>query len=129
MEILKAGLLYFAIVFGAGFVLGPIRILLVVPRLGDITAELLEAPIMLVVIILASQWVIQYLSVPFTFSSRLGMGFLGLGLMVAAEFTFVLWIRGISVKEYLKSRDRISGMVYYVMLVVFAVMPTILGRQ
>jgi len=31
MQTLKAGVLYFAIVFGAGFVLGPIRILWVVP--------------------------------------------------------------------------------------------------
>jgi hypothetical protein len=34
MQILKAGVLYFALVFGAGFVLGPIRILWAVPRLG-----------------------------------------------------------------------------------------------
>ncbi len=125
---IKAGLLYFAIVFGAGFVLGPVRILFVVPRFGDRTAELLEAPIMLVVTILAARWVIQYLSVPFTFSSRLGMGLLGLGLMLLAEFTFVLWIRGISVKDYLRTRDRISGAVYYLMLVVFAVMPGIVQR-
>jgi hypothetical protein len=126
---LKAGVLYFAIVFGAGFVLGPIRILLVVPRLGDRAAELLEAPIMLVVTILAARWVIQYLSVPFTFFSRMGMGFIGLGLMLVAEFTFVLWIRRISVKEYLETRDRLSGTIYYVMLGMFAVMPGIVGRQ
>jgi hypothetical protein len=125
----KAGVLYFAIVFGTGFVLGPIRILLVVPRLGDRAAELLEAPIMLVVTILAARWVIQYLSVPFTFFSRMGMGFIGLGLMLVAEFTFVLWIRRISVREYLETRDRLSGTVYYVMLGMFAVMPEIVGRQ
>jgi hypothetical protein len=33
MQILKAGSLYFALVFGAGFVLGPIRMLWVIPRL------------------------------------------------------------------------------------------------
>jgi hypothetical protein len=45
--ILKAGLIYFAIVFGAGFVLGTIRTLWVVPRLGTRMAELMETPIML----------------------------------------------------------------------------------
>ncbi len=128
MQIFRAGVIYFAIVFGAGFVLGPVRIFFIVPRFGDRTAELLEAPIILVVTILAARWVIQYLSVPFTFSGRLGMGFLGLGLMLFAEFTFVLWIRGVSVKDYLKTRDRISGAVYYLMLVVFAVMPVIVQR-
>jgi hypothetical protein len=34
MQILKAGLLYFAIVFGAGFVLRPMRTLSAVPRFG-----------------------------------------------------------------------------------------------
>ncbi len=34
MHILKAGVLYFALVFGAGFVLGIIRILFKVPNVG-----------------------------------------------------------------------------------------------
>jgi hypothetical protein len=34
MQVLKAGVLYFVLVFGAGFVVGPIRILWVVPRFG-----------------------------------------------------------------------------------------------
>ncbi len=40
MQILKASMLYFGVVFGAGFVLGPIRVLWVVPRLGLKLAEL-----------------------------------------------------------------------------------------
>jgi hypothetical protein len=51
MKILKAGILYFALVFGAGFVLGTIRVLLVMPRFGARMAELMEAPVMLVVTI------------------------------------------------------------------------------
>jgi hypothetical protein len=45
-ETLKAGVLYFVVVFAAGFVLGTIRTLWVVPRLGVRTAELMEATIM-----------------------------------------------------------------------------------
>ena len=52
MPILKAGALYFALVFGAGFVLGTIRTLWIVPRLGTRMAELMETPIMLVITIL-----------------------------------------------------------------------------
>jgi hypothetical protein len=47
MRTVKAGVLYFAIVFGAGFVLGPIRLLWAVPRFGERMAELMEAPVML----------------------------------------------------------------------------------
>ena len=63
MTILKAGVLYFALVFGAGFVVGTIRTLWVVPRVGTRTAELMEAPIMLLVTILAARWMVQRLAV------------------------------------------------------------------
>jgi len=42
MQILKAGLIYFALVFGAGFILGPIRLRWGVPRFGTRAAELME---------------------------------------------------------------------------------------
>lgn len=57
--ILKAAVVYFALVFGAGFVLGPIRILFLVPRFGVRLAELMEFPVMLVVIVLAARWLVR----------------------------------------------------------------------
>ncbi len=129
MQILKAGILYFAVVFGAGFVLGPIRILWAVPRFGTRMAELMETPIMLVVTILAARWVVRRLSVPPKPSSRLGMGCIGLGLILVAEFALVLWFRGLSINEYLASRDPVSGTVYYVMLGVFCIMPLLVARR
>lgn len=74
MPILKAGVLYFALVFGAGFVLGTIRTLWIVPRLGMRMAELMETPIMLVITILAARWTVRRLAVPSTLPARLGMG-------------------------------------------------------
>jgi hypothetical protein len=128
MQILKAGVIYFLLVFAAGFVLGPIRIRWVVPRFGARIAELMEAPIMLVVIILAARWIVQELALPFTLSMRLGMGCIALGLMLVAEFALVLRLRRLSIREYLATRDPVSGTVYYLMLVVFAVMPLLIGR-
>ena len=129
MQILKAGVFYFVLVFGAGFVLGPIRILWVVPRFGTRMAELLETPIMFVVIIVAARWIVRRLSVPSKLSSRLGMGCIALGFMLVAEFTLVLWLRGISISEYLASQDPVSGTVYYVMLGAFAIMPLLVVRR
>jgi hypothetical protein len=129
MQNLKAGLLYFAIVFGAGFVLGPIRILWAVPRFRERNAELMEAPIMLVVIIVAARWVVRRLAVPPKPSDRLGVGFTALGLLLVAEFTLVLWLRGLSIREYFAGLDPVSGTVYYVMLGVFAVMPLLVARK
>jgi hypothetical protein len=129
MRILKAGTLYFALVFGTGFVLGTIRTLWAVPRFGTRVAELMETPIMLVVTILAARWVVRRLAVPSKPSSRLGMGCVALGLMLVAEFTLVLWLRGLSISEYLATRDPVSGTVYYVMLGVFCIMPLLVARR
>jgi hypothetical protein len=128
MPILKAGVLYFGLVFAAGFVLGTIRTLWVVPHVGMRMAELLEAPIMLVVTISAARWTVLRLSVPRASSVRLGMGFIALVLMLVAEFGFVLWIRGLSIRDYLATRDPVSRTVYYLMLLVFAAMPLLVGR-
>jgi hypothetical protein len=73
MQTVEAGVLYFALVFGAGFVLGTVRTLWLVPRVGTRTAELMEAPIMLVITILVARWVVRHLAVPAA-SARLGMG-------------------------------------------------------
>jgi hypothetical protein len=128
---LKAGVLYFALVFGAGFLLGPIRILWAVPRFGTRLAELMEmeTPIMFTVIVVAARWIVRRLALPSTPSSRLGMGCVALGLLLAAEFTLVLWLRGLSIGEYLASRDPVSGTVYYVLLAVFAIMPLLVARR
>ena len=80
MQILKAGILYFAIVFGAGFALGPIRILWAVPRFGTRMAELMETPIMFVVTLVAARWIVRRFALQFTAASRIGTGSIALGL-------------------------------------------------
>jgi hypothetical protein len=49
MQVVKAVVLYFVLVFGAGFVLGTIRTLWVVPLFGTRMAELMEMSLMLAV--------------------------------------------------------------------------------
>jgi hypothetical protein len=129
MKVLKPATLYFALVFGAGFVLGPIRVFWVVPRFGVRMAELMEAPIMFAVIIVAARWIVRRLTVPPASSSRLGMGFIALGLLLVAEIIlgYLLW--GLSVTELIASRDPVSGSVYYALLGVFAVMPLLVAQK
>ena len=48
---------YFAIVFGAGFVFGTVRVMWLVPTVGVRIAELTELPLMLAVVFFAARWV------------------------------------------------------------------------
>jgi hypothetical protein len=129
MKILKAGVSYFAVVFGTGFVLGAIRTLWAVPRFGVRIAELMESPILFVVTIIVARWIVRGFALSSTLSSRLGMGCIALGFMLVAEFTLVLWVRGLSISDYFASRDPVSGTVYYVLLGVFAIMPLLVARK
>ena len=126
---LKAGVLYFGLVFAAGFVLGVFRVLWAVPALGTRGAELLESPVMLAVIFFAARWVVRRFALPPTLAARLGPGILALGLLLAAEFTVVLEVRGLTLAQYFAARDPISGTVYVVMLLLFALMPLAIARR
>ena len=58
---LKAGLLYFLCIFALGFVLGAIRNIFVIPRIGPVAGVLLEIPVMLTVSwFLCSRLIIRY---------------------------------------------------------------------
>ena len=125
----KAGALYFVLVFAVGFVLGAIRTMWIVPRIGARRAELTETPIMLVVSIVAARWTVLRLAVSHMVSARIGMGCIALVLMLVAEFGLVLWMRGMSIRQYLAARDPVSGTVYYLLLAVFAIMPILVARR
>jgi hypothetical protein len=101
----------------------------IVPQFGTRVAELMEAPFMLVVTIASARWVIRRLAVRTAPSSRLDMGVIALVLLPALEFAFVLWLRGLSIREYLANLDPAPGTVYHVMLGIFAVMPRLVARK
>jgi hypothetical protein len=126
-RILRGSTAYFAIVFGTGFILGPIRILWAVPRFGERNAELMEMPIMLLVIVFSA------LAVKRLCDGRPGIalmiGAVALALLVTAELSAVLRLRGLTFSEYLASRDAVSGTAYLAMLVVFALMPWFVARR
>jgi hypothetical protein len=125
---LKAGLAYFALVFGAGFVLGSIRVSLLVPRFGERVAELVEMPIMFVVIVASARFIVRRCSLPGDNAARLGAGFLALALLLAAEVLLAVALQERTLREYVASRDPVSGIVYLAMLALFAVMPLVLAR-
>ncbi len=128
LRTLKAGMAYFSLAFGAGFVLGAIRVTFLVPRLGERIAELIEMPFMLVVIFLAARFITQRFTLPATAPVRLGAGLIALALLIAAELLLAVALQDQSLGDYVSSRDPVSGTVYLAMLVLFAAMPLLIGR-
>jgi hypothetical protein len=123
----KAACLYFVAVFGAGFVLGFFRVLLLVPRLGVRAAELIEMPVMIVAIVLAARWVVLYLGGTSVRRSPLRVGILALCLLVAVEIGLGS-LRGSTLSDYIAARDPVSGTTYFLALALFAWMPVLVAR-
>ena len=129
MHILTPALAYFLIVFGAGFILGTVRVLFVLPLFGERTAELLEMPLMLAVIVLAARWITNRHLRQAQPGEQLAVGGIATGLMLAAEFLVGLTLRGLSPMEVLVNRDPVSGTAYYLSLLLFSTMPWLLSRR
>ena len=123
MQIIEAALVYFALVFGLGFLLGAIRVPFIVPRLGRRKAELLEMPFMLVGIILAARFLVKQFVLPNTIFAYLSVGMLALSLLIMAEGLLVICLHKQTIRQYIASRDSISGSAYLVLLIIFALMP------
>ena len=120
------GAVYFGLVFGVGFLLGIVRVLAVEPSLGERWAELAEAPLMLVAIIVSARFVVRRFPAMHR-ASYLLSGVIALVLLIVVELSVVLAIRGVSLSQYFAERDPVAGSVYVVMLVIYAAMPWLLG--
>ena len=127
-RVVRAGLLYFAIALAAGMTLGPLRILFLVPRLGERAAELLELPLMVGICWVAARWSARRFGVPATTGPRLAMGGLAAALLLAFEFTLVLRLRGFTLGDYLAQRDPVSGLAYYASVALMALLPWLVDR-
>lgn len=119
----KKALLYFALVFGAGFVLGVVRVLVLIPMMPERYAELLEMPLMLAVIYFSARYIVRASGQQISAPAALGVGLLALALLLLVEFTLVLGLRGLTLAEYIESRDVVSGTAYAVSLIFFALAP------
>ena len=125
MRVLKAGVIYFLLLFALGWILGPIRELWAVPRFGRMTALLVEAIIMLIAMIVAAGWVTLRFDVPRTLGSTIPVGLVALVILAPAEIAGALWVRGQSLQDYAASFVTAPGVISLVMFVLFAAMPTL----
>lgn len=128
MRIVVAALAYFALVFAAGFILGPIRVLVLEPRLGPFAAVLIEAPLLLAAIRWAARIVPRRIGVEKQPASLLGVGLLALVLQQISD-GLVGALRGLSFAEQVTRFLTAEGAVYAALLLAFALMPALVNRR
>ena len=128
-RIAATALLYFALVFGAGFVLGPIRVLLIEPLLGPVAATLCEAPIMIAVTLFAAWWTPRVTSLSGDASALIPVGLLALVLQQVSDLAVGVLLRGMSAIGVLSHFATPEGAIYAALLILFAAMPWLVHRS
>jgi hypothetical protein len=128
MRIAAAAALYFALVFGVGFFLGPIRVFWLEPQLGPVIATVCEAPFLLAAMILASRWVPRAVDPPRTSRAFVTMGTFALILQQIADFAVGVGLRNLTPTEQLAHFVTVPGLIYAALLAAFALMPWLCNR-
>lgn len=126
----KAGAAYFATVFALGFVLGTLRVLWLVPMVGETNAVLAEQPVMLIASWFAAGWLVgRYRLV--AVRERAIMGVVAFSLLMLAEVTLASLLFGQSPAAWLNSIFAMPGIIGLAGQTLFALMPLLVrqGRQ
>lgn len=121
----KAGAVYFASVFAAGFLLGAARILLLLPRLGETAAVLLELPVMLAVSWIACRVICKRVGVPPLRSGRAVMGGVAFALLMVAELGLSMLGFGRTLAEHLDIYRHLPGQLGLAGQIAFAAFPVV----
>lgn len=117
----RAGIVYTLGVFVFGFVLGTIRVTLVAPRLGDLMAVILEAPIVLAMSWRMSLWCSRRFNVSRDFRVRALMGTVAFLVLMLLELGVAVLVFAEILDYYFAKFVSAPGVVGLAMQVCFAV--------
>jgi hypothetical protein len=123
----KAGVLYFALAFAAGFALGTIRELAISPWVGPVTAVLIEVPIMLAFSLWAARFTVRRLLVPDRAGARLLMGGLAFFLLLIAEAGVGVALMDQTLADHFAGYARPRQGIGLLAQIAFAFFPLIIG--
>ena len=129
MKRLQAAGLYFLLVFSAGFMLGTVRVLFIAPALGERAAELLEMPLMLLVVALAARFIVRrFMGSIDAMRQWLHVGAIAFACMLTADVGVGVALRGMTAWQALFARDPVAGTAYYLALGFLALAPWLFAR-
>jgi hypothetical protein len=128
MTTFRAGIAYFAAVFAVGFLLGVIRVLFIIPRVGEMTAVLIEGPVILSISWIFCGRLLRRFAVPEAIGSRLAMGAIALILTLTAELGISLFLAGRTLPEHLELYRLTHVQIGLAAQTVFALFPAIQSK-
>lgn len=120
---LQAGLAYFLVVFVAGFLLGTVRTLLVLPHVGVLTAVALELPVILAVSWIACGWALRRFDVPDRRAPRVVMGATAFALLMAGEVSISMLLAGRTLADHVDLYRTLPALLGLAGQIVYAVLP------
>jgi hypothetical protein len=96
------------------------------PLLGTILAALYEAPFLIIAMVVSARWIPKKVGLSREPRSLLAMGLGALLLQQIADLTVGVALRGISASDQLAYFATPQGLIYAILLVLFALMPLLL---
>jgi len=127
MRVLLTGSVYLVAVFAAGFVLGVLRTLVLVPLLGPLWAVLIELPVMLAIAWLVCTRILRRW--PLSPAAAAVMGAFAFSLLMLVEAALSNLLAGRSLTEHLALYAQLPHQVGLAGQLVFAVFPWIQARR
>lgn len=127
MRTLFTGTAYVGAVFAAGFVLGVLRTLVLVPLLGELAAVLVELPLMLTIAWLVCARILRRW--PLSPFAALGMGAIAFLLLMGAEASLSTLLAGRSLAEHLALYSQLPHQLGLAGQLAFALFPWIQVRS
>jgi hypothetical protein len=125
-NVYAAGCLYFAVMFSLGFLLGPLRILVMEPLVGPALAVLAEAVPMVAAMYVVAPWAARLGGTPPDAAPRLIMGLVALALLVLAETVAAALLFG---RMDWGARLRTTeGLIGYGLMLLYTLMPLLRRR-
>ena len=122
MRIASAAIVYWAMVFALGFLLGTVRVLWVIPRVGLVPATLLELPLILTASWFAAGWLVRRFALS-SMREALTVGVLAFAILMVAECALASVLNGQSPADWLAGLGQPHALLGMAGQVVFALMP------
>lgn len=128
MQVSRPGIIYGVLAFIAGFVLGALRELVLIPVFGDRTGHLIEfVPLVALIIIIA--WRIMAEQSGGSPGVALAMGCIGVAVLLALESSVAIFLFGMDVHDYLAGFNIFRGELFPLGLIIMAITPVFFAHR